>query len=395
MPPNFPPNSVHQPVAEDPNFGKNHVPDGRPIDRRFLLKDAAKTWAAALTVAGLTNLTGCSESDVNAPQPSSKPMTTEMSPITMLDAKGLLAILPERVHMVKMSDVMAHGCNCVDGRNPNPEGVVGLPGGDAGIIIAALTTLETKVGRPLTQEETDHVVSELSGTEYLHTDDHTLMGHGNQKGLLRTLVDDPVLKTYIPNVETAREIVMRKGLPKDAPEAVQTHYLDVVSQPEWQGCGHLKNVMQNPDAFGTRPELARNVIRASHKRIQAHDENHSIMLEPLPGNHLERAVAIINLQGEITEDTEIPAVEANAEKGGMIFVLHPRAAEPRLRQIASIVKGRFPDTDEAAFVAESMKTLESQTTQIALRLAKGRHQLVATLGEDGMWSVEDKGVIPA
>ena len=338
------------------------------------------------------------ESDEVAPPEKALSAVTRVPSREPLTVEGLQTLLLKRVREKRLVDILREGVCCVDGRNP--EAIAGTPGGDAGILLGAIATVEEMrapwyqrmIGRPkpLSYAEVREIVFRLPGTLYLHTAEHALQSHGEHKGVLERIQKDPVFAPFVSDGEMdAKRLIMYGTGNSEANERL----LDLLTESECQGCGHLQHAMNDPKAYGVRPDLARQIVCASIERMWD-NSHHKTHLDILPGDHGERALVQVELEEDLTNDSIVPLFQANNEEGGQVFVSHPNVMKARLGQVASIIEGMF-GIDRARFMQRAIKKIEMQTTETVKRLASGKRILALVVNTNGDMVIADRGIVHA
>jgi hypothetical protein len=190
------------------------------------------------------------------------------------------------------------GLACVDGRREHCT--AGAPGGNAGLLILLLAAWEEGAD-PLSPDAVDGVFArylEHFGAFYLHTD-------------------------RVAQDRLAAALGVGRGAAVDAlvagpPEATRARLLDALLDPAHVGCGHLRLLLEEPEAYGVRPDLVRAVLRAFFLRLWSGDGR--LVLEVLDGPHKEVGVAVVRTEGA-------PALVTACPRHGAVelFVYHPDA----------------------------------------------------------------------
>lgn len=245
---------------------------------------------------------------------------------------------------VKMAELLQDSPeSCVDGRGH--EGIVGMPGGNAGEFVLALAALEQACGRRLPLEKMDEMLDKYIkkiGKFYFHTDDHTLHDAGltaaqAEKGPAQSFEWGELLKKF--------------------------------SDPKGIGCGHLRLMIQNPEQYGVRSELVQSIIKSIYRSLWTSQDIEFVVLE---GGHNEGAVVNVEIDDEeIMNDTEIPAISPTV-KGVQMFVNHPQAAEFMRKKISeSIVAITGADCDQEKFGKVIRELGNRQLSATVGHLAKG------------------------
>lgn len=207
------------------------------------------------------------------------------------------------VAMVELATLLGDTAeSCVDGRGR--VGVIGTPGGNIGELVLALTAAENVARRPVNDDLI--VVSEggmtifkrcleAFGRMYMHSDAHALAHLGLDEATLRT-----------------------------SPHSARQRLLFQLIQPDNIGCGHLRLMVQNPDAYHVRRSLVAALIEAFYTRLWQGDDRLDFVV--LRGEHQEGAVVNIVIDdANISARTMIPTVSPMLD-GEQMFVNHPQAS---------------------------------------------------------------------
>jgi rhodanese-related sulfurtransferase len=240
---------------------------------------------------------------------------------------------------------------CVDGRNPGC--VAGAPGGNAGLLVLLLASLEEVTGQPLSPGDVRTVFEQYRrhfGTFYLHSDQPALLALG------RALHGAPHRGGDTGRLPGADAL---EGLVRNPPEALRPHLLELVSMPAHVGCGHLRLLLSEPGAYRARPELTTGVIRAFFQALWEGDD--AMLFDVLPGDHQEEAV--VQVHADAPE-----LLVACPHYGAMeLFVHHPDAVA-------------WMQERQARFAAEEGWILAEQVPRLlAVQQRLGALQLQATL----------------
>lgn len=200
-----------------------------------------------------------------------------------LTADDVRAHVEEKVEWV---DPQKQPWSCVDGRATQPG--LTTPAGDSGEFILGLVAYEERLlaVMPRAGHLTEHDVTALfedfvstipySRRFYMHTDEHAV------ERLREATGDDG----FDPARRPARED--------------QARLLELLADPAYLGCGHLRLLIQHPDQYRVRPQLTQWFIKAFFDFMWNHEHggklhhHTSIALVELEGNHVEQAVVVID-----------------------------------------------------------------------------------------------------
>ena len=234
---------------------------------------------------------------------------------------------PLSVRWIKLPALLVRGLvSCVDGRDDS--GVIGSPGGDAGELLVGLRALETLTRRPLRDDEITTLLARRNdafGRFYMHTD---VAASNAAASALRA---DPRFSEAIAGVSKGIEWRRFWASP---PPALRPALLEHALAPAHVGCGHLRLELTQPEAYGTREQLVRAVLRCFHEaRWQGHPD---MELVPLAGGHTERAVINVRIAGPLMPFSRIPLVSP-AVGGAQVFVHHPRITSYLRKQLAAFL----------------------------------------------------------
>lgn len=303
-------------------------------------------------------------------------------------------MVPKRVLFLTLEDVLQNGLvQCVDGRNKNPRGIDGVPGGDAGVCLAVLSALEDLLMRPLTAIEVEAFVMALPGTEYMHTDTHALKGHdGMRDGLIQEILDtqDPVLCDYINKTRGNIQALLDNGT-GDA--AADEKLISILKRGKAQGCKHMGLAATSPRKYKVRAGLSEDIISATLRRKWKPSTHDRTIVDPLEHTHRERAVVQLEAPDTLASHHLVPVFLANAA-GGQCFVLAPKIVRHRrVQQFVDVAYEQF-DVDKKKLIEAADQRLTEQTDATAHLVANGLPKyLIRCDGKGNVIDVTDEGVI--
>jgi len=173
--------------------------------------------------------------------------------------------------------------SCIDGRSTTP--LLATPGGDSGEFLAAMSVYDRQLwrreGRRVTKQDVSELLDEWltlvthDRRWFLHTDDQTVQS-------IRTALGDPTFDLQAP-VWTAN--------------LTQARALEILTQPEYVGCPHLRLVMLHPEQYQISLELSQWYLAAYYDFMWNHEHgpklNHLTDLEELHGGHQEQAIVTV------------------------------------------------------------------------------------------------------
>jgi rhodanese-related sulfurtransferase len=287
---------------------------------------------------------------------------------------------PASLKWVKAAALLLHGKeSCVDGRDDTA--VIGTPGGDAGELLLTLAALEHTRGSPLSDAEVRALFDahlDAFGRFGMHTDQHAV-------GPLAT----------DPRFADAIDAQGLEGFLAHPPRALEGALADALTDPAHVGCGHLRLILQHPDAYSVRPALTRALIRVA---LQRRWQGEPVELTLLEGDHTESAVVNVLLDVPVRSFTRIPTV-APRVGGHAIFVNHPEVTAWIREENAHFVFGSSAWTDDSperrATFLQALHTLGKQQLGATLGfLAKGLPVYEAHIDKRGVRVVEVKPAAP-
>lgn len=325
--------------------GSEHVPLEQVVSRAaswtrdtpivFVCRSGRRSGIAARELGELgfsraASLTG----GVLAWRDSGQPLVSDVKPDAPLPAaaKRLLTLDDVRAHvsdrnqvrMTKAATLLLHGTQaCVDGRDAHA--IIGTPGGDAGELVLALAVAEQLGRAPFSAASVDRVFADYLdafGHFYLHTDNRAA-----RRWLDAAAVSGDELGTLL----------------RTPPGSAQAALLDTVADPAHIGCGHLRLTVENPEAYGVRPELVRAVLQAYFRRLWAGDPRLEFVV--LEGTHAESAVLQVETQSAVHAYSQVPLVSPRVGDTE-VFVVHP--------QVSAFIREQ-----NAAFLLEEVPSLMS------------------------------------
>lgn len=268
---------------------------------------------------------------------------------------------PGAVRWTSLAALLVTGSeSCVDGRDGHA--VLGSPGGDAGELLLALAAVEQVLERPLTRDEITRALDAMLshfGRLYLHTDQHALDHLGERLSRLPRFHGAPV-----GNLDWLLQWI--QAPPRELEEAL----LVELTRPEHVGCGHLRLALSVSDAYGLRPQLARETLAAI---FRARWRGGPIDLVSLHGDHHEEAVLVVTQDGPLRPFTRVPML-APRLGGHQVFVHHPQVAAWLREQVGTLLVdvAELVSPERCPELCERIQTLGAQQLAATLeRLAGG------------------------
>jgi hypothetical protein len=277
---------------------------------------------------------------------------------------------PGNVCWVKAKDLLGQANDaCVDGRET--EAVIATPGGDISLLTEGIISVGKFTGRQLTPVEINRVFRwrlRHLGSFYMHTDEQAL---DNLRLSLKT--DNRFARKQFAS---ARDVF---GFVQNPDPRYQLSLIDHLITPKNIGCGHLKLMLLNSEAYGMSRKVIYDLMRAFFDTLWngSAEEKQKINYKYLCGKHQEGAVVTILVPGEISEQTLIPAVRPSDGKTS-VFVFHPQVSAfmHREQAVALAKSGLFPEISgkEGVFLKTTAAVLSEGLRETVSHLAFGLPQ---------------------
>ncbi|MEX0624815.1 MAG: hypothetical protein WD251_12990 [Saccharospirillum sp.] len=214
-------------------------------------------------------------------------------------------------------------CTCIDGRTRGIR--YSVAGGSFGLFIHILAALQRTDGC-LQQEPVDQYMRLFAkevGPVYLHSDQHTL-----------------------------DRIFARMGLESDTrlrnlSESQQRSFCELATTSEFQGCGHIKLIMQNELDYQVPPTLVTRTIKAFFRLYFAGTNN--LMFDVLAGRHQEESVLLLEEQFSKNLDRESALLLAKPMDQDRFFCHRPLKQALAERFLNAIDDAGLPGLDKSAW----------------------------------------------
>lgn len=276
---------------------------------------------------------------------------------------------PGNVAWIKAGELLGKENDaCVDGRETDL--VIASPGGDIVLLTEAIISLGKFANKQLNPVDINKVFRwrlTSHGSTYMHTDEHAL------KNLGKSIAGDDRFQRL--SLSSPQE-VFRFVLNPDS--RYQLSLLDHLLVPDNIGCGHLKLMLKNPEAYGMSRKVINALIHSFFDTLWngAPKEKANINYNYLKGNHNEGAVVTIQVpEKEVNQDTWIPKVRPTDGQVSM-FVFHPQASRfmHRVEAVGLAESGLFP-----WLTRDQVKTYSQTMTDV---LGEGLRETVSHLALD-------------
>jgi hypothetical protein len=249
-----------------------------------------------------------------------------------------------------------HAVGCMDGRRA--QCVAGVPGASAGLLILLLASLEARSGRPLPTRAVHQIFRRYLdhfGSFQIHTD------RAAQRRLARALGHEP------------------DQMIRNPPDHLRASVLEAILDPDHVGCGHLRLLLEEPDAYGVRRELVEAVLTGFFLRLW--DGDPRLVLGILDGDHHEGGVVRIRAEppresGPWHDRDCTPAAPALVtacprHRGLDLFVYHPDAVAwlHAMHAVFLATRGLIAPDQIPACAAAQQRLGEQHLEATLLRLA--------------------------
>jgi rhodanese-related sulfurtransferase len=269
---------------------------------------------------------------------------------------------PDRLTWVSVASMIGAGSeHCIDGRAGGP--VVGTPGGDAGELTLALAAIERTAHAEVDERSVAVSIANYAasfGRFYLHTDAAAL------ERLDRALAADPRWAAHRGSQPIA-------ALVARPPAELEETLVALLAQPEYVGCGHLRLLLEHPEEYGVRRELAETVLRETHRLRYRQPE--LVDFEVLEGEHEERAIVQVLLDHPVHAYSRVPTLPHREGDAVTFFVSHPEVSAFLRAELGSFL---LEDVSALGLPARARRRLTGPALDHELA-ALAERQILATL----------------
>lgn len=252
---------------------------------------------------------------------------------------------PEDYRWVPLSALKAgEYLSCIDGRHD--ECIIAAPGGDVGELVLLLSAVEAVEGRRFEFLEVERCLSELMewhSRYYMHSDELAL-------GRLSEALRRDVRFEGVLAIDDPRQMANFVRHPR---REYRTPLAEYLVEAEFVGCGHLAAMLGSPDRYAVRAQLVRDVILSFYRRMWHGSPSPNFVV--LPGEHQERAVVVIDVDGPARASTFVPSLRSGVLGESRAFVVHEAAREFLLYESLDLLTGAGllpPSIDQAAILEE-------------------------------------------
>jgi len=231
---------------------------------------------------------------------------------------------PSEVELVDIRDSSFSG---IDGRDHVHS--LGTPGGDFGEFLMALNEYEKATGKGLLQEETTALL-------------HSWLNFENRNDEPMYLLSDEAAIYHLQqhlHTNGATGLVVGLDIENPKPE-LRKEILNDLAKSANHGCYFVKAVLDNPEAYYLRPELAHDLLKAYFetlwdKEAKANDGTplyKKLNFVVVEGEPEEKAW--INLRGNSHCESEFIAPVIAPKGDSKVYINHPHAAEVARAKLA-------------------------------------------------------------
>lgn len=213
-------------------------------------------------------------------------------------------------------------CTCIDGRT---QGIrYSVAGGSFGLFLHILAAVQRTSGHCLEQETVDQYMRLFAaevGPVYLHSDQHT--------------IDRIFARLGLPNDTRLKQLT----------ESQQRSFCELATTPEFQGCGHIKLIMQNELVYQVPPKLVTRAIKAFFRLYFAGTTN--LVFDVLAGRHQEESVLLFEKQFSKNLDAESALMQAEPMGQDQFFCHRPLKQALAERFLRAIDQAGLPGLDRS------------------------------------------------
>lgn len=239
--------------------------------------------------------------------------------------------MPHRLVWLPTQEVLHNvPCTCIDGRTSGMR--YSAAGGSIGIIIHVLNQLEAKQKTTLSDEIIQDLLVHFATTispVYLHTDQHSL------------------------DLIYARLGLDANTKLKSLTDTQQRSFIELATQPDFQGCGHIKLMMQLPHDYDINKEVVVKVLKQFF--ILLFKKTSNVLFDVLAGQHEEEHVVIVEEQNE-KPLSETTALSLEDKQDGHQFFCHRPLKKELITQFTQLLNNQLSvdyDDDSIASLTES------------------------------------------
>jgi hypothetical protein len=239
--------------------------------------------------------------------------------------------MPHRLVWLPTQEVLQNvPCTCIDGRTSGMR--YSAAGGSIGIIIHVLNQLEARQNTSLSNEAIQGLLVHFASTispVYLHTDQHTL------------------------DLIYARLGLDSNTKLKSLTETQQRSFIELATQTDFQGCGHIKLLMQLPHDYDVNKEVVEKVLKQFFILFFKNTPN--VLFDVLAGQHEEEHVVIVEEQHEQPVG-ETTALSLEDKQDGHQFFCHRPLKKELITQFTQLLDDQLSvdyDEDLIASLTES------------------------------------------
>jgi hypothetical protein len=277
---------------------------------------------------------------------------------------------PDNVVWIEAGELCGkRGSKCIDGREEGE--VVGSPAGDFGQLAEVIIGTGKQLNHQFSPVEIQQIFNwrlATFGDFYAHTDEHAI------EHLSEALFRDHIVDSHMSIEEMIAYI-------DNPPADKQVTLLDYLTDPNYVGCGHIKQMLTDPEAYKMSRKVLQGLMRSFFNiKWNGTDEQKQLLhYDVLRGSHKEGAILLVNVKEPITPETLIPAVRPTDGDMSM-FVVHPSVSAYLRTQLAEQFMNDFYPKMKGALSHSVIQELSvNGIRETASRLASGYPQYTVEL----------------
>jgi hypothetical protein len=230
-------------------------------------------------------------------------------------------------------------CTCVDGRTQGMR--FSAAGGSMGLLMHILNDVEAAQDKAIDEEIIRKVLeatAETIGPVYLHTDQHAL------------------------DLIYARLGFDENTKLRSMTASQQRSFTELAIKPDFQGCGHIKLMMNHVTDYKSNPLLIEKILRQF--LILFFEAKENILFDVLNGEHEEEKIFIVEQQPDLPERNQTALYFEDKNQENQFFCHRPLKKE-LFRRLTIVFKNLgvfdFKDSD-----VERLTTKHNEQAEITL-----------------------------
>jgi hypothetical protein len=220
---------------------------------------------------------------------------------------------------------------CPDDRETDP--IIGAFAGDFGLLHQAASAVEQQLGRSLSSTELEALFDgylQKYGQLYMHNGEHGVLP------LAQKFQADALLGQYLTESDPERLVAQFKAIvnkPYDVftgmsqaqvTQILHERLLPHLISPEFIDCGHIKNMLLNPEEYEARLGLTQELLSVYFKRMW---EGANVQWRVIPHDHKAHGVLQIETRGDLSDmQHTVPQIRPRVGDS-QFFVKHTNLVE--------------------------------------------------------------------